>query len=272
MVICYATSLALLLGCAPPNGGTRPSIKTTERSHTAPPAHNEISVWRLDELAQANQTTLMLQGPPRVLVAFDVNQAKLVHDVATRITRAATKGDMPVWLLVGTTSINAFATYQNGQAVIAITLGMVSLLKNDEGAWAALIGHELAHFRLGHHKAQQSRKESIEVGSTLAGLVLSAIGLGLGNFAADAAGKLVERSFSREDEHNADRTGLDYVKRAGFDAYGALRLQERLLETRQEASFTFLSTHPTGEDRVAAIRRLLEPMEPADSNDHSLDM
>lgn len=249
--------LTLLMGCAP-IGGQRPVAKATERGPAVSSAHGDLPIWKLADLAQAGQSVVILQVPSGALIPFEAKRARLVQDVAERIAQAAGKGDVPQWLLIGTNSINAFATYQNGQPVIGITLGMLNLLKDDEGAWAALIGHELAHFRLGHHQTRQTRKESIDVGSSIAGLLLSAVGLGLGNIAADAAGTLAERSFSRDDEHDADRRGLNYVRLAGGDIQGALRLQERLLEAKQEAGFTFLSTHPSGQARVAAIRQIIE--------------
>ena len=85
----------------------------------------------------------------------------------------------------------------------------------------------------------------------------------LGNIVADAAGTLVERSFSRDDERDADRAGLDYARRAGLDARGALRLQQLLRSTQRDASFSFLSTHPSGQERIDSIRQLLE--QPASS-------
>lgn len=260
--ILLAVASALLLGCAPV-GAPKPADKPGDRARPSP-AHGEMPVWRFPELADASQRVVLLRSPAGFSVAFETARAKLVHAAALKIVAAAGRGETPDWLLVGTPSINAFAAYQNGQPVIAVTLGMINLLKDDEGAWAALLGHELAHFRLGHHQARRSRKEAVELGSSLAGLVLSVAGLGLGGVAADATGALVERSFSRDDERDADRVGLDYVRRAGLDPQGALRLQELLLNVQRESAFAFLSTHPSGADRIAAIRRLLEPPEPTD--------
>ena len=251
--------LLLLMGCAPV-GAPKSTERSAERSRPSPAAHGEMPIWRFHDLAEANQPLILLRSPAGFSLAFESARAKLIHAVALKIVAVAGKGEAPDWLLVGTPSINAFATYQNGQPVIAVTLGMVNLLKDDEGAWAALIGHELAHFRLGHHQARRSRQEAVELGSSLAGLVLSAAGLGIGSVAADATGTLVERSFSRDDECDADRAGLGYARLAGFDPQGAMRLQERLLSVSRESAFAFLSTHPSGRDRVETIRRLLEEL------------
>lgn len=259
-VVPLAVGLALLVGCAPA-GAPRPVAKPAEPPRAATPAHGELPIWRLTELVQATQAVALLRGPAGASFMLDMGRAKRVHAVAMQTASVTGAGEIPDWLLVGTPAVNAFATWHKGQPVIAITLGMMQLLKDDEGAWAALIGHEMAHFRLGHHQARQARKETVELGSSLAGLLLSAVGLGIGGIAADATGTLVDRAFSRGDERDADRVALDYVRRAGFDPQGALRLQQRLLELRQDSAFGFLSTHPGGQDRVEAMRRLLEQAE-----------
>lgn len=262
-VVSLAIMLMPLMACAPV-GEPRPGGKPTDHSRPASAAHGELLVWRFDELAKSAQPTVFLRNPAGVAIRFETSQARRVQAVAAKIASAAGNGESPDWFLVGTPAINAFATYQNGQPLIAVTLGMVNLLDSDEGAWAALAGHELAHFRLGHHQAQRSRKETVALGSSLAGLVLSAAGLGIGSVAADAAGTLVERSFSRDDERDADRVGLDYVRHAGFDPQGALRLQMRMLDAKRESAPAFLSTHPSGQDRIESIRQLLKQSAPAE--------
>lgn len=154
-----------------------------------------MPVWRFDELARTAQPITLLRSPSGAALTFQTAQARLVPMVTASTVVAAGKGETPDWLLVGTPAINAFATYQNGQPLIAVTLGLARLLHHDEGAWAALMGHELAQFRLGHHQAQRSRKGALSLGGSLAGLVLSAAGLGVGSIAADAAETLMERPF-----------------------------------------------------------------------------
>lgn len=242
--------LALTAGCASPG----PAGHAGE---------GEMPVWRLADLAGASQPVILLRSPSGATLRMDTARAKLIQATAGKVAAAAGEGETPDWLLVGTSSVNAFATYQNGKPVIGITLGMVGVLKDDEGAWGALIGHELAHFRLGQREARRSRQEALRLGSTLAGLVLSVAGVSFGGTAADAAGTLVERSFSRDDERDADRLGLDYARRAGLDPKGALRLQERLRELKEDAVFGFLSTHPSSGERLESIRGLLDAPVPA---------
>ena len=249
--------LLLATGCAPTHltGGSGAAAK--------PPAHaaHTLPAWRLEELAAIEGPAIPLRLPSGEMFPIAPARVRLMHEVAQKLLAGAGSGETPDWLLVGTPAINAFASYQSGRPVIAVTLGMSHLLRDDADAWAALFGHELAHFRLGHHEALRHRRQATQLGSSLAGLALSMAGLGIGSVVADAGGTLVERAFSRDDERDADGTGLDYLRRAGFDAGGALRLQQRLLDAAGTAGGGFLSTHPGGQERIERLRRLID--EPA---------
>jgi predicted Zn-dependent protease len=63
--------------------------------------------------------------------------------------------------------------------------------------------------------------------------------------------------FSRDDEREADRVGLQIMRRAGWDARGMTELFEilRREQGRDPAALeTFLSTHPAPQDRIAALQ------------------
>ena len=76
--------------------------------------------------------------------------------------------------------------------------------------------------------------------------------------AADTSVALVDRAYSRDDEREADRIGLEYMRRAGFAETGAISLQQRLLTLRGGTSIPFLSTHPSGEERIENLRQLIQ--------------
>ena len=135
---------------------------------------------------------------------------------------------------------------------------MVRLLAADQDAWAALFGHELAHLRLEHLRGKQDRREKAAVASSIAGVVLSVIGLPFASVAADASIALADRAYSRDDEREADRISLEYMRRAGFSETGAISLQQRFLTLRGGTSIPFLSTHPSGEERIGNLRQLIQ--------------
>lgn len=250
------TAIFLLSGCAVRGLQEERDLSRTRRESPAP-AHEEIAVWHVAELVKLDQAVILLRNQHGIHGAVETRQLQRIHAIGERIVRAAGEGPKPELVVLASRSVNAFAYVNGTQPTIALSLGMIRLLANDEDAWAALLGHELAHLRLDHIRAMKDRREKTEVTSSIAGAILSVIGLPFASIAADATTALAERAYSRDDEREADRVGLQYMRQAGFADAGAINLQQRLLTTRGSAQIPFLSTHPSGEDRIEQLRRLM---------------
>lgn len=250
-------ALLVLAGCAAPGfqqePGTRPCQSVTPTS-----SHGAIEVWRLEELAQQDQPAVLLRSAQGVHAAIETRLLRGILATGERILRAAGEGPTPDFVVTASAAVNAFAFVSDKRPTIALSLGMIRLLSTDEGAWAALFGHELAHLRLEHLRSMQERREKAEIASSIAGVALSVIGLPFAGIATDASAALADRAFSRDDEREADRTGLEYMRRAGFAEAGAISLQQRLMTVKSGTAIPFLSTHPSGEERIENIRQLIQ--------------
>ena len=250
------TVILLLTGCAAP-GLQREHDLPRPRVDKPAPSHGETTVWRLDELARLDQSVILLRNSQGIHGSVATKLLQRILETGEKIVRAAGEGPKPEFVVLASGSVNAFAYLNGTQPTIALSLGMIRLLSGDEDAWAALIGHELAHLRLDHIRAMNDRREKAEVTSSVAGAILSVIGLPFASIAADVTTALAERAYSRDDEREADRVGLQYMRQAGFADVGAINLQQRLLTTRGSAPIPFLSTHPSGEDRIEQLRQLM---------------
>lgn len=254
-----ASALAVMLllgGCAAP-GVLHDHDPPRPRSVSQPPSHGDVAVWRLDELARTDQAMVMLRDSQGNHGVVDTKLLQRILATAEKIVQAAGEGSNPEFVLLASGAVNAFAYVDGTRPTIALSLGMIRLLSGDDGAWAALFGHELAHLRLDHIRAMKDRRDRAEVASSIAGAILSVVGLPFAGIAADATTALADRAYSRDDEREADRVGLQYMRQAGFADAGAIRLQQRLLAARGSAPFLFLSTHPSGEDRIEQLRQLM---------------
>lgn len=250
------TIIFLLAGCAMP-GLLEERDRPHPRADSPAVSHGEIAAWRLDELAKLDQTAVLLRNQHGIHGSVETRLLQRILATEERIVRATGEGPKPELVVLASRSVNAFAYVNGTQPTIAFSLGMIRLLSSDEDAWAALLGHELAHLRLDHIRTMKYRREKAEVTSSVAGAILSVIGLPFASIAADATTVLAERAYSRDDEHEADRVGLQYMRQAGFADIGAINLQHRLLATRGRAPIPFLSTHPSGEDRIEQLRQLM---------------
>lgn len=255
--IAAACSLLILLaGCAAPGAPREREPSRPQGSGSVSP-HDEMTVWRLQELAATVSQRVILRGPQGIYGAMDTQLLQRILNTGARLLEVAGKGPDPEWILIGSGAVNAFAFFNNSQPTIAISLGMVQLLADDQDAWAALLGHELAHLRLDHLRTMRDRRKTAEVTSSVVGVIASVIGLPFGSLVADATAELAGRAYSRDDERDADRIGLGYMREAGFAAQGAISLQQRLLSARASGPMPFLSTHPSGEERIENLRELM---------------
>lgn len=111
---------------------------------------------------------------------------------------------------------------------------------------------------------------SFEVSQAMAAQAAIGIGgalLGLGQGSADLAGAgyqaLIATRFSRTDEAEADRIGLELTARAGYDPRAGVTLWQKMINASQGGRLPgFLSSHPTEASRVQQIQALLPTVMP----------
>ena len=126
-----------------------------------------------------------------------------------------------------------------------------------ESQVAAVLAHEIAHVAQ-RHAAEQLTK------TVLAQWSLGALRAALGNIggagAAQIAGAFVTNGmflkFSRDDEREADRVGVQIMTKAGWDPHGMTELFDMLRrEQKREAGAVdvFFSTHPSPQDRARLL-------------------
>ena len=162
------------------------------------------------------------------------------------------------FFLIRSKQINAFAT---PGGVIAVYSGLF-LTTETESELASVIGHEIAHVTQ-RHLARSFEKASqlslpIMVGM-IAGILLGAAGGdgGLGAAAAiglSAAGQQAQINYTRANEKEADRIGMRYLSRSGYDPSGMPDFFQKLERKNRYVGSNypeFLRTHPVTINRIA---------------------
>ena len=151
--------------------------------------------------------------------------------------------------LIGSDQLNAFCM-PGGK--IAFFHGILAKLQLSDDEVAMIMGHEIAHALLEHARERMGKtmatRGAIEIGAALFGIQ------GLGRTAADIGGQLLTLSFSRSDESEADALGLVTAAAAGYDPRAGVTLWQKMLQASKGAPPQWLSTHPSGETRIAEIQ------------------
>ncbi|MDR2299713.1 MAG: M48 family metallopeptidase [Comamonas sp.] len=150
--------------------------------------------------------------------------------------------------LIGSKQINAFCM-PGGK--IAFFTGIIDQLKLSDDEIAMIMGHEMAHALREHSREQLAKNQATSLGISLGAQLL-----GLGDISSAAArfgGQLLSLKFSRNDESEADLVGLELAARAGYNPQAAVSLWRKMGEATGASGIGFLSTHPTGPDRIRQL-------------------
>jgi predicted Zn-dependent protease len=156
-------------------------------------------------------------------------------------------------------SYNAFA---GPAGHIFINSGLFTAME-DENELAGILGHEITHVVCRHISQRIDRSKKLGI-ATIAGLE-AAIVLGKGSSGAAAeavmvgtaaAGQSIQLAYSRENEMQADKLGLECLVKAGYDGSGLLSALKKLRSKQWFGSKqipTYLVTHPAVDARIAYI-------------------
>ncbi len=158
-------------------------------------------------------------------------------------------------------AIDAFA-YPGGQ--VFITAGLLDQLPTD-GQLAGVLAHEIAHVML-RHGAERLANARFSKGLTGA-LIISAYDPGdpESRKAAEVAlalSHLMKMQYSREDELESDRHGVQFMAKAGYDPRALLRVIDILEAAGNGQRPDFFSTHPHPEHRRERIERSISELYP----------
>lgn len=185
-----------------------------------------------------------------------------VNQVGKKLASVSDRPQLPYEFVVLNNDVpNAWAL-PGGK--MAINRGLLVHLQ-DEAQLAAVLGHEIVHAAARHGATQQTQNILISTGVMVAGVAASTqdseyAGLAVGAVGVGANAWMSK--YSRGHELEADKYGIEYMIRAGYDPMGAVELQEtfvKLSEGRQSNWLEGLfASHPPSQERVTANRRMAE--------------
>lgn len=166
--------------------------------------------------------------------------------------------------VVNDSALNAYAL-PGGK--ISVTRGLLSRMTN-EAQLAAVLGHEVGHVTARHSAAGMTRQK-------VAGLLtqVGAVALEIGGVQGAElilqggmiATELVLQRYSRDQERQADRLGMQYLVSRGYHPAGMVQTMEILDANHQRdpnAVEALFQSHPLTSERIATARQLVAAQEP----------
>jgi predicted Zn-dependent protease len=188
----------------------------------------------------------------------DANLQRYVETVGARLARSSERPNLP-WhfAVVDSPAVNAFAL---PGGYIYLTRGILPFLDN-EAQMAGVLSHEIGHVTARHAAQQYTKATTAGVGVTLLSIFVPEA-RPLQGLTEQALGVLFLK-YGRDDELQADRLGVQYAARGGWDPRGVagmLTTLERLDEASGERRGVpnWLSTHPAPADRVQKVQAAIE--------------
>jgi len=130
-----------------------------------------------------------------------------------------------------------------------VTTGL--LLKASDDQLRGVLAHELAHDDLGHVAKAQTLGAGVGIGV----IVLDQLFPGSGSF-TPLAGALITNGYSRQEEYDADRHGVDLLRGAGYYRVVMIDTLTWLLQTEGASGGGFLAGHPGTQDRIDVLKKL----------------
>jgi Zn-dependent protease with chaperone function len=212
-----------------------------------------VSSAEMDQGAAQAYRQALGQASQKGVINRDPQQVARVRSIAARIIpqTAVFRPEAPGWKwevnVITSKELNAWCM-PGGK--IAFYTGLIETLSMTDDEIAAVMGHEIAHALREHARERASQQLASQ---TLVGVGAALLGVGQGgaDLGALVANVTFNLPYSRLQETEADRMGVELAARAGYDPRAAIALWQKMAKISQGGGPpALLSTHPSNEARI----------------------
>jgi predicted Zn-dependent protease len=238
-------AVAIVLGCATTGPGGKKSL---------------IFIGSETEVSIGSDMDTQIRAEYKILE--DTLWQNYVNEIGRRIVGHCDRKDITYqFAVIDSNMVNAFAT---PGGYIYLYTGLLKVMDN-EAECAAVIAHEISHVvaRHGIKRLQAaigvSLLQELILGES-AEAINTAVNVGLG---------LTFASYSRSNENEADRYGIQYMMQAGYHPDAAISMFEKLASMSDGSPDFFekmTMSHPETIERIDNSRKLIVSLKPLPSN------
>ena len=196
----------------------------------------------------------------QIVINQDAEIQQYIQSIGQKLVANSDEPSHPFhFFVVMENEINAFA---GPGGYVGVNSGLI-LMTEAESELASVMGHEIAHVTQRHlfrAAEAQSRLSIPAVAGTLAAILLGTQSPALGQaaiMAIQAGSVQFQIDFTRENEEEADRVGMQILSNSHFDPRSMPTFFERLQQSTRysgQAIPEFLRTHPVTASRISDTR------------------
>jgi predicted Zn-dependent protease len=246
--------LAAALLCLPVRAADLPELGDASQSVLSPQQERQLGEQIMREI----------RGSPQYM--DDPNVTDYINALGYRLVANCPNPQQPFqFFLIDDPSINAFAL---PGGFVGVHTGLI-VTAQSESELAAVLAHEISHVTQRHiaRLFQQQKQAGMASLAALAIAILAARSSpDLASAAvagAQYAGLQTALNFTRDNEREADRIGLQTLERAGFDPAAMpvfLERMQRAYRVYETNAPSYVRTHPLTFERIADVQSRVEEL------------
>lgn len=223
---------------------------------------SQIVLTPLQERQIGQQSMMEIRASKQFLDDAEIND--YLNELGRKLVENSTEPGLGFeFFAINDYNINAFAM---PGGFIGVNSGLL-LTVQSESELAAVLGHEIAHVTQ-HHLARMIAGQQGDSLASMAALAVAILAARTSPQVTEAAIASVQAraiqkqlDFTRENEQEADRIGLDILQKSNFNTHAMPEFLERLQKATRlldNNAPNYLRTHPITTDRVADIENRVQ--------------
>jgi predicted Zn-dependent protease len=201
------------------------------------------------ETASAPSPSPRPKSPEASAKPLDPSQTARLQRIMIPLLRAGNKTRSLDQARVGVIQDPNINAANAGGGEFYVTTGLLQKANDDQ--LRGILAHEIAHDDLGH----VARAQVLGTGLNLGVILLEQILPG-SSAITPIAGTLIARAYSRSEELEADRHGVEILERAGYSKNVMIDALTWVMKSSSNGGGGFLSTHPATTDRIDELRHV----------------
>jgi len=228
-------------------GGLGDALK---RAQEAKQKFDDLTISDTEERQIGEDVSAKIRA--RFGVVQDVAVHKYVSLVGTTLARGSDRPNLAwTFVVLDTDGVNAFAS---PGGLVHVTRGALGLVRN-EAELAGVLAHEIGHVTRKHTVNAIQKNKAVQLGT---GETLSGRAPFLDRIANKAYEIVLENSFDRGDELDADKAALDLAQKAGYAPASLADFLARLDDRNKDQAEKngLFASHPETKERIGRIRQL----------------